>query len=379
MSRLSILNKTIIVFISTTNLIYHSSVNYLPASAEVKLYILTLGLIFFIIPAILIFISYIIIFIAFKKSSRTLKLVDGETQSSTSSVDRRQLSGCSNFKFRRVRGFNRIRDSLRLKTFANNCDKNAESDSLSSERRASAGAAISSNTNKTVPGLTIAERRIEFKRFLSESIVSDNRPDARRNIIIRPLRPLRPLRPSIKRHRAKAAAIDSNQQSLVSINSKKFHSTDRDSESDIIARTPSGIIKQSFSGLHISRFKGQPKATQPNQLKSRSNLQLRLAKTSLYLILLWLVSWTPLGLLALINSIANCRRASPLAVFLASTMTKLGPTFDVFIYGISHPKIKSRFKQIIKRLLLMGPAASRDAYNMALRRLRSLCERQSGS
>lgn len=345
--------------------------NYLPASAGVKLYILTLDLIFFIIPAILIFISYIIIFIAFKRSSQNLKLVDGETQSSTSSVDRRQL-GCSNFKFRRVRGFTRIRDSLRLKTFANNCDRNAETDSLSSERRASAGAAISSITNKTAPGLTIAERRIEFKRFLSESIVSDNRPDARRNIIIRPLRPLRP---SIKRRPAKAA-IDNNQQSLVSIN-KKLHSNDRDSESDIIARTPSSIIKQSFSGLHISRFKGQTKVTQPNQLKSRSNLQLRLAKTSLYLILLWLVSWTPLGLLALINSIADCRRASPLAVFLASTMTKLGPTFDVFIYGISHPKIKCRFKQIIKRLLLMGPTAGREAYNMALRRVRSLCERRS--
>ena len=95
---------------------------------------------------------------------------------------------------------------------------------------------------------------------------------------------------------------------------------------------------------------------------SRTGIQFRLAKMSFYLILLWLVSWTPIASLAVINSVVKCHhRANALAVFTANTMTKLGPTFDVFIYGISHPKIKSKFKQIIKWLLVIGRTTTSSA------------------
>ena len=91
-----------------------------------------------------------------------------------------------------------------------------------------------------------------------------------------------------------------------------------------------------------------------NSRLSRQIIQIRLARMSFYLILLWLVSWTPIASLAMINSVSSCYRTSATAVFIANTMTKLGPAFDVFIYGISHPKIKSKFKQIIKWLLTFG-------------------------
>lgn len=81
---------------------------------------------------------------------------------------------------------------------------------------------------------------------------------------------------------------------------------------------------------------------------------------SFYLILLWLVSWTPIASLAMINSVLDCHQTSATAVFLASTMTKLGPAFDVFIYGISHPKIKSKFKKIVKWMLLISDPDGAD-------------------
>lgn len=81
---------------------------------------------------------------------------------------------------------------------------------------------------------------------------------------------------------------------------------------------------------------------------SRSVLQFRLAKMSFYLILLWFVSWTPIATLAMLNSVIECYQASATTVLMANLMTKLGPAFDVFIYGLSHPKIKSRFRQIIE-------------------------------
>ena len=91
-----------------------------------------------------------------------------------------------------------------------------------------------------------------------------------------------------------------------------------------------------------------------SSMDQRTNVQLRLAKMSFYLILIWLVSWTPLALLAMMNSFTSQRRASATAVFIANTMTKLGPAFDVLIYGISHPKIKKEFVRIIRRLLFVA-------------------------
>ena len=87
---------------------------------------------------------------------------------------------------------------------------------------------------------------------------------------------------------------------------------------------------------------------------ARANMQYRLATMSLYLILLWLISWTPIAALAMVNFVFRCHRVSSTGVFIANTMTKLGPTFDVFIYGISHPNIKSKFKKIIMRLFMLG-------------------------
>lgn len=100
---------------------------------------------------------------------------------------------------------------------------------------------------------------------------------------------------------------------------------------------------------------------------SRARMQIRLARMSFYLVLLWLISWTPIASLTLINLIVKCHlRANALMVFLANTMTKLGPTFDVFIYGISHPKIKRKFIQIIKKLLMLE--AGNDAGGSGSRR-----------
>lgn len=102
-------------------------------------------------------------------------------------------------------------------------------------------------------------------------------------------------------------------------------------------------------------------ATKSRRLTARALLQFRLAKMSLYLIALWLVSWTPIASLAMLNSISRCSAASATQVFLASTMTKLGPAFDVFIYGISHPKLKSRFKQLIRAMLCLDACLGRSA------------------
>lgn len=109
-------------------------------------------------------------------------------------------------------------------------------------------------------------------------------------------------------------------------------------------------IRLPFMLQHGSSHRSQA----ANSHCTRAILQFRLAKMSFYLILLWLVSWTPIASLVMLNSVLECHRFSATAVFLAITMTKLGPAFDVFIYGISHPKLKRKFTHIIKRMFMIS-------------------------
>lgn len=101
-----------------------------------------------------------------------------------------------------------------------------------------------------------------------------------------------------------------------------------------------------------------------NSQITRTMLQFRLARMSFYLILLWLISWTPIAFLVMINSVFTCYQASATGVFMANTMTKLGPAFDVFIYGVSHPKIKSKFKEIIKRLFTIKTCLGKSSNSL---------------
>lgn len=125
--------------------------------------------------------------------------------------------------------------------------------------------------------------------------------------------------------------------------------------SNVIQHSPAGLFRPQTVGRSDS---SNVQSNRCNSHLIRTMLQFRLARMSFYLILLWLVSWTPIASLAMINSVMSCHRASATAVFMASTMTKLGPTFDVFIYGVSHPRIKSKFKQIIKCLFTFGARAT---------------------
>lgn len=298
------------------------------------------------------------ILVAFKRSSKSLRRIDVELQSSISTVEPHS-NGLRRVGLSRSRGFGRLRDSLRLKNPTSYLDTrgNPKRDiHIELGRRASASAAVTSEMERRSNGLE--KNRRDFKRYLSESIMTGLRSSSRPRL----------LRSSVRLNRIRAF-YESGKRSA-------FCSQEADSQSDSVARTPNSLFKQPFTAFPLHRSKRSTKHKGPLQ-SGRSSLQIRLAVTSLYLILLWLVSWTPLGLLALINSLTDCRRASATAVLFASTMTKLGPTFDVFIYGISHPKIKSRFKHIIKSLFLFGPMKSRNLYLRALTRARSIYAHQS--
>lgn len=312
---------------------------------------------YWIAPTILITISYIAIIITFKKSSLSLKQIDSEspkpgsinssTKSSTQQ-SRRRLS----------------QDPLRLRTFIASCRRRASIEIEELSLRRSSGLEQSNDANKPYLGemptisMLIANQRRLIRRTSSTSILPTNYSSGAQHSILSGLSSgsfkggdsigkgkfsglLSQNRDSarIYRQRRIGACQDSNIDAYgVSISASTIATHPRSDKLDAISS-------------HLSSANSQ---------FTRTVLQFRLAKMSFYLILLWLVSWTPIASLAMINSVLECHQTSATAVFLASTMTKLGPAFDVFIYGISHPKIKSKFKEIVRWMLLISDKNSID-------------------
>lgn len=319
-------------------------------------------------PAILITISYIIIIVAFKRSSLDLKKISGETHGSLLAANRR-----GHHQQQRLFGI-QLRNSLRLIGSSSNPnhahnrfqpfrDRRASASVLDLSRRPivdQATSSVASQHDEDKVFDPIYDKRRTFKRVLSSSALP-SRTFAQQQVVA-------------------AAASNNGQQSNskceldnpafdISSTSMQRSALEFDRWRSIFSHK-SGINLDSATTAAAAAVSSRPRimktlsnikilpqqATKAAQL-TRTGLQVRLAKMSFYLILLWVVSWTPIASLAMINSVMECAQASATSVFLASTMTKLGPALDVFIYGIAHPKIKSRFKQIMRKLLFLGNKA----------------------
>lgn len=299
------------------------SVDYLSSKPNHKLYILILYIAYWILPTVLISISYIVIIVTFKRSSIDLKKIGSAGSASTGGSER--LQSQDSFRLRPANNL----DAARLNPFR--------------DRRASTSVVDLSScqlvmqTNLTrheeeSTGATVRDKRRLFKRVVSSSALPSRVAENNQ-------------RPSCRTEANKQTANDQWLQQA------------RPGSTRLTRLNPAATFRpriiKTFSNIKA------PLQKAANSQLTRTVLQFRLAKMSFYLILLWLVSWTPIASLAMMNSVMRCRRASATAVFLASTMTKLGPALDVFIYGIAHPKIKSRFKQIIGRLILLDDSCGK--------------------
>lgn len=319
-------------------------------------------------PTILISISYITIIVTFKKSSLDLKKISDKTYAPSSSSSVLRLSSRNQNHLCR-----RLRDSLRLKGSAlNSMSADHDHNRLHRplyERRASISVFSSSihgasssdhdhhdagSSKKQAPSF---DKRKLFKRVVSSSVLpscvfqqtdtstkkGNNAIDQESGFTGR----------GVSRFNA-SLRFNSNPQETDnsgSTNRRESNPGKLTGNTNVVIFSRPRIIKT------LSNIRSNPQQG-PNSQMTRTVLQFRLAKMSFYLILLWLVSWTPIASLAMIMAVTKCPQASATAVFLASSMTKLGPALDVFIYGISHPKIKIRFKQIIGRLLFLNSTCS---------------------
>lgn len=125
---------------------------------------------------------------------------------------------------------------------------------------------------------------------------------------------------------------------------------------------PVTIIISSYVGIVFAVKKSQLNLNIPNSskqtnfdsigvkkaaAKSRQRVELKIAKISACLIILWLISWTPYAIVALLGIFSNQSLLTPTASMVPALFAKMASVIDPFVYGHSHP----RFRYEIRKLL----------------------------
>lgn len=334
---------------------------------------------YWIVPTIIIFISYARIIITFKKSSLSLKEIEcssGEACNVGLGSDAETGSFCKphgSFVARLAHGW---QDTRRFRALKNSFG--ASISNLTGTVCQPSGEQVDDGPTdrKLRPHVGADQRREPIRRQLSNQLGSQSpagEPLPRLDGCLAEEESAQPEAQSYGLEGKQLAKVDQKDQ-VNSNNSAQTATADGGNNTNRRHTSESIRLSASFHENIVEAIKrGSRKSDSlrskyparsasfrksANKNLTRAVVQFRLAKMSFYLILLWLVSWTPLAMLAIANSIFASHKTSATAVFIANTMTKLGPAFDVFIYGISHPKIKSKFKQIFKWLFMFGKLPS---------------------
>ncbi|XP_032796187.2 opsin-2 [Daphnia magna] len=88
----------------------------------------------------------------------------------------------------------------------------------------------------------------------------------------------------------------------------------------------------------------------------QSNIEVVIAKIVLGLVMMWMISWTPYALVALLGISGNQNRLTPGMTMLPALFAKCSACVNPIVYTLTHPKIK---KEMLRRwYCLMASAAS---------------------
>lgn len=341
---------------------------------------LILFFIYWLFPTLIIVISYILIMVTFRKSSSSLKEVSdsSEHQEAKCSLSLELTSTIFKPAPRK-----QSKTSMRLNTILDNSGFATLSNQSELTGSFNGGELFNNQPNRQhqrVPPPTTASP--SNVRRLSVSVIDfDNQPLSRETFNGFKIRPFEPMTSIFMQPRnSEPADTLESRRSQLYLNKSSGNSNNSKCSTDAVARKFSQILRAS---LRVQRLPNIPKRRKTfeelytdkgrlaniNKLghgriiigrnisnsttsQQRTLLQFRLWFSLFYLIVLWFLAWTPIAVLVFLNSVLECHRANAIFVFVANTMTKLGPAFDVFVYGISHPKIKSKFKTIIKRFFV---------------------------
>lgn len=81
----------------------------------------------------------------------------------------------------------------------------------------------------------------------------------------------------------------------------------------------------------------------------RQKEETKLALTVFVIILLWLLSWTPYAVVALLGITGQKHLITPLVSMIPAVFCKSASALDPYVYALSHPKVKDQLRHLFSR------------------------------
>lgn len=127
------------------------------------------------------------------------------------------------------------------------------------------------------------------------------------------------------------------------------------------------VVKRSRLVFNESKTEGSGKeGTNFAKFQTQRNNEIKLAKIAFCLITLWVLTWSPYAVVALIGIFYDQSLLTPTASMIPGLFAKTSSFINPFVYALSHPK----FKQEIKRNFLKGYYVAEErteAYQLSTR------------
>lgn len=84
-----------------------------------------------------------------------------------------------------------------------------------------------------------------------------------------------------------------------------------------------------------------------NQNQQNTSVEIRIAKAAITVCFLFVASWTPYAVLALIGAFGNQALLTPGVTMIPACACKFVACVDPYVYAISHPRYRYIYKQYI--------------------------------
>nr|BCK34771.1 ultraviolet-sensitive opsin [Theretra japonica] len=121
----------------------------------------------------------------------------------------------------------------------------------------------------------------------------------------------------------------------------------------------SGIVKQVFA--HEAALREQAKKMNVESLRANQggaasqSAEIRIAKAALTVCFLFVASWTPYGVMALIGAFGNQQLLTPGVTMIPAVACKAVACIDPWVYAISHPKYRQELQRRMPWLQIDEP------------------------
>jgi len=122
------------------------------------------------------------------------------------------------------------------------------------------------------------------------------------------------------------------------------------------------IVKAIFA--HEEAMRQQAKKMNVTNLRSNEaneqRAEIRIAKTAIANVSLWLICWTPYAVITIQGVSGNFQNITPLVTMLPALLAKSASCYNPFVYAISHPKFRLAMTQHMPWFCVHETAAKSD-------------------